>query len=44
MTGHKIKLPAGTRIKDGKVGKGKPKLSRPAQYKAKTKQTWRAVK
>lgn len=27
MTGHKITLPAGTRIKDGRLVKGKPKTS-----------------
>ncbi len=44
MTGIRIRLPAGTPIKDGKVGKRFTKLSPPAKYKAKTKQKWRAVK
>lgn len=27
MTGHKVRLPAGTKIKDGKLVKGQPKTS-----------------
>lgn len=42
MTGHKIKLPKGSRVtKDGKVVKSQPKLSCPAQYAKAKKQTWR---
>jgi len=37
MTGHRIRLPRGTPIKDGKIGKRFTKLPPPAKYKAKTK-------
>ena len=37
MTGHKVRLPAGTPIKGNKIGHRFVKLPPPAKYKAKTK-------
>lgn len=44
MSGIRIKLPKGQQIKDGKIVSRPVKLSRPAEYARRKKQTWRAVK
>lgn len=44
MTGHRIKLPKGVTIKDGKVVKKPYALNRPAQHAKANKKTWKAAK
>ena len=44
MTGHKVRLPAGTPIKDGKIGKRPARMSVSARIKQRKSKKVRVVK